>query len=422
MKKFRMMAGLLAAALCLSCCPPGYGQAQTTVLRVVTESTYRGGLNYVLQDAVDAFSESHAGVTMELEILPCDESEREARLETLRKETEQGNGPDLYFLPTRNVVERPTGSPVKIEMLFGSVQKAMKDGAFYDFSSLYNGDETLNPADFQQVVLDAGCMGEPRYVLPISFTMNAFYFISDGASDYRTDMTVLEVMDAVLASKNASLAAALCGISVYGYQPESIFSELFDSETGEITLPFEEVAEFFACYQKLQKLADQAEETWEVPFTPNQWGEAVLHDGYVSGLFSGMYLNALARRDGKTLTAIPLRAPNGQVTALVGWYGAIGADCKEPELAYEFLKTMLLPQYQWQTDGSRELRLPGWPVRVTGSVEAVWPALYQGWPTWKNAPQPNGENEWVTQVTDEITRCSFRGNTSIARAVEKLKD
>lgn len=424
MKKFRMMAGLLAAALCLSCCPSGYGQAQT-VLHVVTESTYRGGLNYVLQEAVDAFSESHAGVTLELEILPCDESEREARLETLRQETEQGNGPDLYFLPTRNVVERPTGSPVKIEMLFGSVQKAMKDGAFYDFSSLYNDDETLNPADFQQVVLDAGCMGEQRYVLPISFTMSAFYFISDDTSDFRSDMTVLEVMDAVLASGNASLAAALCGISVYGYQPESIFSELFDSETGEITLPFEEVAEFFTHYQKLQKLADQTEETWEVPFTPQDWGKAVLHDGYVSGLFNGMYLSALAQRDGKTLTAVPLRAPNGQVTALVSWYGAIGADCKEPELAYEFLKTMLLPQYQWQVDGTTELRMTGWPVRVTGLVEAIWPSLYEGikgWPAWKNATQPDGKDEWVTQVTDEITRCSFRVNTSIARAVEKLKD
>ena len=421
MKKFRMMAGLLAAALCLSCCPSGYGQAQT-VLHIVTESTYRGGLNYVLQDAVDAFSQSHAGVTLELEILPYEESEREARLETLRREMEQGSGPDLYFLPTRNVVERPTGSPVKIAPLFGSVPKAMKDGAFYDFSSLYDRDETLNPADFQQVVLDAGCMGEQRYVLPISFTMSAFYFISDDASDYRTGMTVLEVMDAVLASGNASLAAALCGISVYGYQPEAIFSELFDNETGEVTLPYEEVAEFFACYQKLQKLADQAEETWEVPFTPKQWGEAVLHEGYVSGLFSGMYLNALARRDGKTLTAIPLRAPNGQVTALVSWYGAIGADCKEPELAYEFLKTMLLPQYQWQVEGSSELRMSGWPVRVTGLVEAVWPVLYQGWPTWKNAPQPDGKDQWVTQVTDEITRCCFRVNTSIARAVEKLKD
>lgn len=425
MKKFRMMAGLLAAALCLSCCPSGYGQAQTTVLHVVTESTYRGSLNYVLQDAVDAFSKSHAGVTMELEILPCDESEREARLETLRKETEQGNGPDLYFLPTRNVVERPTGSPVKIDMLFGSVQKAMKDGAFYDFSSLYNDDETLNPADFQQVVLDAGCMGEQRYVLPLCFSMNAFYFVSDDTSGYRPDMTVLEVMDAVLASKNASLAAALCGISVYGYWPESIFSELFDSETGEVTLPFEEVAEFFARYQKLQKLADQAEETWEVPFTPKQWREAVLHDGYVSGLVGGMYLSALAQRDGKTLMAIPLRAPNEQVTALVSWYGAIGADCKEPELAYEFLKTMLLPQYQWQTDGASELRLPGWPVRVKGSVESVWPPLYQGiegWPNWCDNPQPDGKDQWVTQVTDEITRCCFRVNTSIARAVEKLKD
>lgn len=63
MKKFRMMAGLLAAALCLSCCPSGYGQAQT-VLHIVTESTYRGGLNYVLQDAVNAFSQSHTGVAL----------------------------------------------------------------------------------------------------------------------------------------------------------------------------------------------------------------------------------------------------------------------------------------------------------------------------------------------------------------------
>ena len=118
------------------------------MLHIVTESTYRGGLNYVLQDAVDSFSESHAGVTLELEILPYEESEREVRLETLRREMEQGTGPDLYFLPTRNVVEKPFGTPVKIEPLFKSVPTAMKDGAFCDFSLLYDRDKTMNPADF----------------------------------------------------------------------------------------------------------------------------------------------------------------------------------------------------------------------------------------------------------------------------------
>ena len=62
---------------------------------------------------------------------------------------------------------------------------------------------------------------------------------------------------------------------------------------------------------------------------------------------------------------------------------------------------------------------------MKGSVEAVWPSFYQGiegWPNWCDNPQPDGKDEWVTQVTDEITRCSFRVNTSIARAVEKLKD
>ena len=122
---------------------------------------------------------------------------------------EQGTGPDLYFLPTRNVVEKPFGTPVKIEPLFKSVPTAMKDGAFCDFSLLYDRDKTMNPADFQQVVLDAGCIGERRYVLPLCFSMNAFYFVSDDTSGYRSDMTVLEVMDAVLASQNAPLAAAL---------------------------------------------------------------------------------------------------------------------------------------------------------------------------------------------------------------------
>lgn len=419
MKKSRIAASLLAVALCLSCGTQGYGQEQT-VLHVVTEVTYREGVNRILQDAMDAFSQSHTDVSFELEILPFWETEREARLETLRLETEQGNGPDLYFLPTRNVLEMPDGRLVKVEPLFESVPKAMKEGAFYDISPFFREDDALNSSDFQQVVLNAGCIGQSRYVLLLSFAVNAFYFVSDGASEYRPDMTVLEVMDAVLASGNAALAAQLCGNSAYSYWPESVFSELFDSETGNVTLSFEEAAEFFSRYQKLQSLADQTQETWNAPFSSDDWGRAVLHEGYVSGLC----YSALAERDGKTLTPIPVRASNGQVTAAVCWYGAVGAECKNPALACEFLKDMLLPEYQWRVDKSGEQCLPGWPVRVTGSVDAVWPQFYQkikGWPNWSKAERIDGTDERITQVTDEITNCGFRVNASLVRALERLK-
>ena len=38
------------------------------------------------------------------------------------------------------------------------------------------------------------------------------------------------------------------------------------------------------------------------------------------------------------------------ITALVNYYGAVGADCEQPALAYDFLREFLTEDSQWEID------------------------------------------------------------------------
>ena len=65
--------------------------------------------------------------------------------------------------------------------------------------------------------------------------------------------------------------------------------------------------------------------------------------------------------------------------ATVTYFGAVGAGCRNPETAYDFLRQFLLADSQWEKNrkGMPEEQNPGivaagWPVRTQGSVEALW--------------------------------------------------
>ena len=76
------------------------------------------------------------------------------------------------------------------------------------------------------------------------------------------------------------------------------------------------------------------------------------------------------------LKVIPLRSADGSVTAKVTYWGAVSAGCDKVELAYEFLRTLLSENAQWEIGRSPAgVALSGffygmgYPVRVQGSVE-----------------------------------------------------
>ena len=88
-----------------------------------------------------------------------------------------------------------------------------------------------------------------------------------------------------------------------------------------------------------------------------------------------------------------MRSTDGAVIAEVTYYGAVGSGCETPALAYDFLRTFLTEDYQWDLVRPRAPRtnidfwnLPqeqqvdglienSWPVRTDGSPSYLWDSL-----------------------------------------------
>ena len=89
----------------------------------------------------------------------------------------------------------------------------------------------------------------------------------------------------------------------------------------------------------------------------------------------------------------PLRSVGGDIIATVTYYAAVGSGCRNPELAYDFLRQFLLEESQREanrpernhtkpvkgvaSNTSNDLQYPGligngWPVRDKNVVEDLW--------------------------------------------------
>ena len=399
-------------------------------LWVVTERTQETGMNKIVQDVVEAFSSAHRNVSFNLEILPIGDRDRARRMDEIWELIEQGDGPDVLLLPTKAAASQGMKSK-GIEPLFSSIPYAMRQGRFLNISQYYDKDEALDKNGLQQTVMDAGCVGDKRFLLPICFNLNAYYFLSDSVnSDLWPDMTILDVMDYGIRSDDSLLAKILTANSIAMYRPEMVFSSLIDYDTGRVTLSFGEAEEFFDRFQKLREMAEEDGAEDYISNSSSIWGyvktpasKRVLYPCYLEGISHVMALRGISQLENKELSAIPLRASNGAVTAIVNYYGAIGANCKNSRTAYEFLRMFLLPEYQWQVSETDILALDGWPVRVKGSVEAMWAQICNNIDSQKIRHQLESlgaSDVWVTELTDQITRAEFRIDIYLTNSLEQI--
>lgn len=91
----KKIVAILLVVLCLTGCN---GQEESEkVLWVVTEKSNSDGMNLQAEIIAERMEEAYPGLTVNLEILPADEAERELRLNHLRVEIMSGNGPDIFL-------------------------------------------------------------------------------------------------------------------------------------------------------------------------------------------------------------------------------------------------------------------------------------------------------------------------------------
>ncbi len=430
MKRIQRFVITVLALLVLSGHCWAASEEPDTSLWVVAECTSSGQMNAILEEAVAVFQKNHPGVCVELEILSPQQEARAAQLTALREAMDAGEGPDLYILSAVHTLSVGLWGR-SVEPLFASIPYAMRQGYFYNIADLYGRDESLDHAALQTSVMDGGCVGGKRFILPLSFDVKAFYFISDEKiPELNPEMTVLDVLDYGLEIGDPELALELTRGAASHFRPEAVFSSLIDYDTGKVSLSFKEVTEFLTRYEKLYGIAEQKGNyvfllpSLEMYLNNLRYGRLPQEYSpcYLSSAGRILSLPAMASMDGKQLTVIPLRAVSGDVTAMIKWFGAVGADSTCPELAYTLLASLIQPEYQWRSQMDA-LPLDGWPVLVRGSAEAMWSGVCKRITSRRERQMLEAvpvADEWVTRVTDEITRVDFQVDVNFTEALDML--
>ena len=416
-----LLLGLVMQTM-VACAPVSQ---ETSELWVVTEESTSDGMNYQAEEAAKIFQQEYPGVTVKLEILPTDATERSIYLKQLRTQIMAGNGPDVYLLPTGNELitdsrMKQNTDSVTVEPLFSDIEQAMYAGMFWDLQDYYEADTALNTEGLQQDVMDAGVVDGARYVLPLRYTMPVLLVNRDSEITRTLDAAGLSWDDGIsdLAAYALDVEDTMLATGLQLPEETSVFSMLYDYQKGKNLITKDEISEYMRLYQQWYALSNAAkqqmietvqEETVEflneefhdyfsdvleefgLRFSIgsfNSVSQYVISDIYwiQSGLpvystsLSDVIESAvLAEALQQQIDMYPLRRNDGSVGAEITYFGAISASCTDAALAYDYLRLFLTEDFQWdgirpRADRSRDdANYKASEVQSYGFVEDSWP-------------------------------------------------
>lgn len=407
---------LLIACLCLSGCE-SIKNYEENVLWVVTEKSSKNGMNSLTENIIEQFEKSRDDLSIRLDVIPDSGEERDVYLEQLRTQIMAGEGPDVFLLPT--YTEQSNSA------LFSDVTQAMYNGLFSDISQYYNTDEALNTAGLNTVVMDAGCIGEKRYVLPLRYDFTVLYATEESLSSYSLNMdsiekNIVDLSKAVLEEGSDTTARCVWGRGMFGFD---LLSDPLDYASGEVLLSEEELVEYMTLIQELKERALLDNISCETPILYYIRYGGCLNESIpfvISYLSSALDFTAIACAEQTELMMYPIRSIDGDLVADVTYYAAVGSGSDQPELAYSFIREFLMEEHQWTQTRSETTAMieSGWPVRSVGSTEYLWDGYKEAilsetkrdanqLPRRKNFEDMQITDDDITIVTEQITRVRF---------------
>ena len=354
---------------------------------VVTEASVSDGMNHQLQLAMDQFTSLYPDLTFNLDILPIDENERSAYIDFLYAQIKAGQGPDVYLLPTSDVLVLEEPQPYtyrRIQPLFPDVNAAMHNGYFLDFNTWFQDDPAIDFSRLNLPVMDAGLIGQKRYALPLRYDCPVLYEYDNYMSRNQIDETILcngidAWMQYAVSSNDPVIACSAEYITIQA------FSNVVDYSDGSITLTHDSVRNYLKLLQKVQALiGDEYEHRTSaslIGYLHNIWTQFPLQ---INTLSNASFYAAIAKANGQSLKMHPVRTTDGDYTATIKYYAAIGANTKLPQVAYEFIRQFLSEDFQLEKN-----RLKPESKQYNGLIETSWPVLYRDSTStlWENLQQ-----------------------------------
>ena len=364
-----------------------------------SRSVNKNALSNRVGELAEEYSASREKVNIKVEYLPSEAEELETRLDQLRTLIMAGQGPDIYILPTGQ--------------LFGDVEQSMRNGMFADISTLYDTDDELGKGELEQTVMDAGTVDGTRYVLPLRYTFPAVYIDASQLDSLGLDVERMrESADGLLDEIAAKADPALAKYAwpMFYHNAFCVFPNTLDYDRQSVALTEDEVEEYLERVQKVRVLAAQDISIPEFPSIGSYIGTTLVMGGsepdatepsfplgnesspytggfpiYVGSLENSLDVVSVGKAAGMDVAMFPMKSTDGSLVANITYWGAVGANCAYPELAYDFLRQTLMKDFQWETGQGKTvtegnltaypeygLCASGWPVRSVGSAEALW--------------------------------------------------
>ncbi len=330
------------------------------------------GTGRIIQSIAKQFEEENPDVTIRITHGPENGEETDVWLEQLRTQIMAGEGPDLFLLPAENI---SAASPIQ------DVNQFMRAGLCLDITDYYDKDEELPKSGFANAVMDTGVVDGTRYVLPLWFNFPVIY--ADVQQLKAHDLTVEDLQNGI--SSLADLSQTLepgaidsdYGEWFFNLYWMNLLSQLIDYEAQEVILEKAELVAYLEDYRALAAYGISfSRYTTAISSYVGSDSFWTKNGQYIFlGTLGGLVPNSrIAKAEGIELAVIPMRASDGSLIANISYYGAIGANTKHPDVAYEFLRQFLLEQTQWKPTLEDSLEF-GWPVLLEGSGPALDAAI-----------------------------------------------
>lgn len=378
----RMCAVGLTVILCLAALLSGCGSKEVT-LRVLSDAEYGSRENEQIDTLITQFKATHEGVNIVYERIPTDEAAREAMLEKTRTAVMAGKGPDVFLLTTST--EKDPGYEAGNGLLFKDVKQAICNGLFADVSEYYDADTELGKEAFVPAVMEAGVYNGGRYVLPLRFELPVCYvdksqLTAEGFGLDIFDGGLLGLMNAITASGSQRMATDFLTYNIIRSNFFNFFPNLLDYDNQKVLITADELAEFMTSHQQMRTLQGN----WPGYEWVGDLGSYFMDGWYwpdnvvsrIAGMSAAVYNASVSKAKDVDLSIVPLTAADGTLIADVTYYGAVGASCDEPELAYEFLRLFLSEDSQWENNvnGRYDVNpaIAGWPVRTVNAAQQIF--------------------------------------------------
>ena len=282
-------------------------------LTICTEES----LSYVVDDMIRYFNDTReTPVDFQVTYIPIDETQRAGICKRLRTELMTGKGTDIYIL---SEYKRNGGiSEAEETLLLPDANKTLDSGVFKDVSEYTEDDESFQKCFAP--VMEAGAVEGKQYILPFSFDTRLLKSIKEMNADSLTLEDCRKPLTQLLKEEKLQEMNPYEFLDVITWIGNS-----FDYQEGKIFFSKDDIIQVleYATADGGHYDSDFITTCWSVP-------------GAYESLHSfESYLDELQETE---YGYLPMVTIDGRPAAKILSYRAIGRTCKNPELAYDFLR------------------------------------------------------------------------------------